>query len=41
MTLKIRRSAYTPIYIYTMYTNGDFGIGMGRWMEISKISIMS
>ena len=39
MTLKIRRSAYTTIY--TMYTNGDFGIGVGRWMEMIEISIVS
>ena len=39
MTLKIRRSAYTSIY--TMYTNDDFGIGVGGWMEVIKISIVS
>ena len=27
--------------IYTMYTNGDFGIGVGRWMEMIEISIVS
>ena len=31
--------AYTSIY--TMYTNGDFGIGVGRWMKMIEVSIMS
>ena len=31
--------AYTSVY--AVYMNGDFGIGMGRWMEIIEISIMS
>ena len=32
MTFKIRQSAYTPIYIYTIYIDGDFGVSE-RWMD--------
>ena len=31
--------AYTSIY--AMYTNGDFDIGVGGWMKMIEISIVS